>query len=242
MLASEARFVGSIPAGAAYCRLGINKYMTYYILYQVTNNLNSKIYVGVHKTQDLNDGYMGSGKVINSAIKKHGIENFTRVILEQFDDSAAMYAREKEIVNDDFLNRADTYNLRRGGKGGFDYINQFSELQNNRTLDGSKRGGLQALAMGVGIHNPQQRVAQANEQKIRKYGFCDPAFRKKGQDAARTECSILKRKETFATICHQQGSNNSQFGKMWITNEQESKKILKTDVIPEGWRVGRVIK
>lgn len=93
-----------------------------YILYRVTNTVNGKIYVGVHKTDNLDDGYMGSGKVIVSAIKKYGRDNFTRVILEQFDDSVTMYAREKEVVNEEFILREDTYNLRRGGFGGFDYI------------------------------------------------------------------------------------------------------------------------
>lgn len=45
-------------------------------------------------------------------------------ILEFFDTSEAMYAREKEVVTAEFLLREDTYNLRRGGFGGFDYINK----------------------------------------------------------------------------------------------------------------------
>ena len=96
----------------------------FYYLYQITNNVNGKIYVGVHKTKNLDDGYMGSGKVIKSAIKKHGLENFTKVILETFENAEAMYAREKEVVNDEFLLREDVYNLRRGGYGGFDHINK----------------------------------------------------------------------------------------------------------------------
>ena len=91
----------------------------FYYLYEIRNNLNDKIYVGVHKTKDINDGYMGSGTVINAAIKKHGIVNFSKVILEVFDTPEAMYAREKEVVNDNFLMREDVYNLRRGGIGGF---------------------------------------------------------------------------------------------------------------------------
>jgi len=42
----------------------------FYYLYEIKNLINNKIYVGVHKTNDLNDGYMGSGKVIRRAIKK----------------------------------------------------------------------------------------------------------------------------------------------------------------------------
>ena len=84
----------------------------FYYLYEIKNLVNSKIYVGVHKTRNMNDGYMGSGKVIRSAIEKYGIENFQKVILETFGDTKAMYAREKEVVTEEFLAREDVYNLR----------------------------------------------------------------------------------------------------------------------------------
>lgn len=96
----------------------------FYYLYKITNLVNNKIYVGVHKTKNLNDGYMGSGKIICSAIKKHGIVNFEKTILKTFDTSEEMYASEKELVTEEFLKREDVYNLRRGGSGGFDYINK----------------------------------------------------------------------------------------------------------------------
>lgn len=96
----------------------------FYYLYEIRNNLNDKIYVGVHKTTDMDDGYMGSGKILLRAISKNGIENFTKTILETFATSEQMYAREKEVVTDEFLLREDVYNLRRGGTGGFDYINR----------------------------------------------------------------------------------------------------------------------
>ena len=85
--------------------------------------MNGKIYVGVHVTCNLQDGYMGSGKVIKNAIAKHGIDNFKKDILEFFDNEEDMYAREKEVVTEEFLSRKDVYNLRRGGNGGFDFIN-----------------------------------------------------------------------------------------------------------------------
>lgn len=98
--------------------------MKYFYLYQITNLVNGKIYIGVHQTSSMEDGYMGSGKVILRAYEKYGIDNFTKVVLETFDNSESMFAREKEVVTDEFLLREDTYNLRRGGFGGFDYINK----------------------------------------------------------------------------------------------------------------------
>ena len=96
----------------------------FYYLYEIKNTVNNKIYVGVHQTKDINDGYMGSGTVINKAYEKYGKEMFVKTILEYFDTREDMIRREKEIVNEDFLSRDDIYNVRRGGTGGFDYINK----------------------------------------------------------------------------------------------------------------------
>jgi len=90
----------------------------YYYLYEIKNNINNKIYVGVHETNKLDDGYMGSGKLIRSAIKKYGLNNFTKTILQFFDTSEIMYLKEAEIVNESFVSREDTYNIANGGSGG----------------------------------------------------------------------------------------------------------------------------
>lgn len=95
----------------------------FYIIYKITNLINEKIYIGAHKTSDLEDNYMGSGKIIRNAINKYGVENFKKEILYLLESEEEMYAKEKEIVDTSFLTREDVYNLKEGGHGGFDFIN-----------------------------------------------------------------------------------------------------------------------
>jgi group I intron endonuclease len=54
-----------------------------YFIYITTNKINNKKYVGLCKTNKKNvDSYLGSGKILLKAIKKHGTNNFKREIIE----------------------------------------------------------------------------------------------------------------------------------------------------------------
>lgn len=218
----------------------------FYYLYQITNNLNGKIYVGVHKTSKMDDGYMGSGKVIKRAIEKHGIDNFTKVILETFDNAEDMYAREKEVVTEEFLNREDVYNLRRGGHGGFEYINKkglnvdiesqkqinfyLKEEWQQKKLNGFNSYFSKFSYEDVSIE--MKRRAVLSYKNGRKSSF---------KELNKTKEFQLKRIKKFVDIGHAQGEKNSQYGTMWITNEIENKKIRKDETIPDGWRKGRKV-
>ena len=89
-----------------------------YLVYKITNLKNNKIYIGVHTTTNINDDYMGSGTNIRQAIQEHGLENFEKEILHVFDNQEEMLEKERELVNEEFIKRSDTYNLVLGG-GGF---------------------------------------------------------------------------------------------------------------------------
>ena len=117
---------------------------TYYTVYKTTNKLNGKCYIGTHKTSDLSDGYLGSGTFLKRAIKKHGEENFNKEVLFKYDNPDEMFAKEAELVNEDFLMNENTYNLKVGGFGGFDYINTrvvTEEHKQRRAKNGYKAVG-----------------------------------------------------------------------------------------------------
>ena len=87
----------------------------YYTVYKITNTLNKKEYIGYHQTNDLNDGYMGSGKLIKRAIEKYGISVFEKEILEVFSNREDAEAYEALLVNEAYTLRDDTYNIALGG-------------------------------------------------------------------------------------------------------------------------------
>jgi group I intron endonuclease len=216
----------------------------YYIVYKTTNQVNGKFYIGTHKTIDLNDDYLGSGTLLKRAIEKYGVGNFKKEILFVFDNPEAMFAKEAEIVTEEFLSENNTYNLKKGGYGGFDYINENPE----KFLTEKRLSSLWTNK-------------QRNERWMLKYQN-DEEFREKVKDYAKVASekskinnpngTFYKRKHTEETKKKigeitkraQTGSGNSQYGKIWIFNEElkQSVRINKNEQIPFGWKLGRKIK
>jgi hypothetical protein len=87
-----------------------------HIIYKITNRLNGKYYIGRHSTKNIDDSYMGSGVGIKNAIKKYGVENFTKEIIEETTSSELLWELEKQIVNDNIVKDNMSYNMCYGGK------------------------------------------------------------------------------------------------------------------------------
>lgn len=98
--------------------------MIYYTVYKITNTVNGKYYIGAHKTTDLNDSYMGSGTLLQSAISKYGKDSFQKEIIHLLDSEEEMYAKEAELVTESTAEDRGTYNLKPGGPGNFYHINK----------------------------------------------------------------------------------------------------------------------
>lgn len=136
----------------------------FYTVYKITNIVNGKIYIGVHKTDNLNDDYMGSGKLVKRAQEKYGIENFTREYLHVFDNAEDMFKMESELVNEEFVASDDTYNIMLGGNGGWDFINAKGF---NPRYDSDFQRKCQALGQ-IALAKRKQEDPEFNEEFIRK--------------------------------------------------------------------------
>jgi len=206
----------------------------FYTIYKITNKINGKYYIGKHQTTNLNDGYMGSGKILNYAIKKYGLENFTKEILYIYDNEADMNAAEKELV----VISEETYNLCEGGRGGFSYINKnklntgikFSNIEQKR------KAGMAGGVARAALHNCSE-ITYKGAQTKKKNGFDFKTWLGKNHKPETIE--KMKKSSKGKHI----GDKNSQFGTCWITNGQENKKIKKEDIdnfLSLGYYKGRI--
>lgn len=96
----------------------------YFYMYKITNLINHKIYIGVHKTQNINDHYKGSGLGIRKAYKKYGKSFFQKQIICFFKSEEQMYQCQQTIVNENIVNDPQYYNMTIGGNN----IKTFSHI------------------------------------------------------------------------------------------------------------------
>ena len=72
----------------------IKKNYKYYYVYITTNLVNGKKYIGLHKTDILDDNYLGSGRIFLRALKKHARKNFSKEIIEFCNNEEELKERE----------------------------------------------------------------------------------------------------------------------------------------------------
>lgn len=203
-----------------------------YTIYKITNKIDGKYYIGKHQTKDLDDGYMGSGNLIQRAVKKHGKDNFTKEILFVFDNEADMNAKERELV----VVSEETYNLCEGGQGGWSYVNRCG-LNKKFTEEERKKGSRsfsEKWKYDLEWRKKQKEIYNSNIS-FKNAGRTSFLGKKHTQKTK----NIIGEKNSF----HQSGNKNSQFGTCWITNGKENKKIPKEDVdkwIELGYNRGRI--
>ena len=88
-------------------------------IYKTTCLVTNRYYVGMHSTNNLNDGYLGSGRRLRYSIRKYGTESHKKEILEFFENRELLIEGEINFITDEMVNDPNCMNLRKGGTGGF---------------------------------------------------------------------------------------------------------------------------
>lgn len=209
----------------------------YHYIYKITHLKNNRYYIGMHSTDNLEDGYMGGGKRITNSVRKHGKDAHIKEILEYFDDRESLRLREIELINEDLLNDPMCMNLQPGGGGGIineEHLKKFSKS-------------------GVDEFKKRMENPEYYDNFIEK---CNQVMKKRWKDPKQREMLIKnidftgKRhsEESKKLIgdknsINQKGSSNSMFGKIWIWHENLGDMVINRDAldsyINNGWKRGR---
>jgi hypothetical protein len=232
----------------------------FYFLYQIKNKINNKIYIGAHKTKNLNDGYMGSGKHLKNAIKKYGIQNFDKKILLFCESYEKLLEVEKTVVNKNFIQSKNTYNIKEGGKGGFEHINntnidKFKGKKHTEQTKQTIRDKIKALYKQKKYKKifSERMIGNNRNPKIKEKGENHPAFGKAKtvEHKQKISNSIKKlHKENYYknknSPLYKKGSEHPAHGTVWICNNitKENKKIknhLISQFLEDGWEKGRLL-
>jgi group I intron endonuclease len=206
----------------------LNNKKKYHFIYKTTNLLNNKYYIGMHSTNNIDDNYVGSGKLLRYSIRKYGKHNFKCDILEYFDSREELVLKEKELVNQQILKDRSCLNLREGGSGG----RRFTKKE-------YKLGIVNASNKNKWLwENDKEWVEKEKKRRSKSMleyylrGNRAPFTNKKHKPETIQHMSLSKKGTHM-------GKDNHAFGKIWITNGKENKRISKEDIIPDNWKLGR---
>ena len=163
----------------------------YNYIYKIENLINGNFYIGIHRTNNLNDDYFGSGTILKRAIKKHGIGNFKKEILEFFNSYEDALKKEREIVTVDFLKNKKCYNVKEGGYGNCrmsDHIKEkisknmkkiwesddYKKLMKEKCFTGERNGKISEKIKKWIDENPEKHYEKMmkinkNPEKIKKW-------------------------------------------------------------------------
>jgi len=222
-------------------------------IYKITNKINNKIYIGKDTTN--NSNYYGSGSLITKSIKKYGIENFTKEILENCNSNEILCEREKYWIS--FFNSCDLqigYNITKGGDGG-------NTLSNHPEIEDIKEKIKNSMKKRIFSQEHKNNLTKNHAStKHRKgktfeelYGieFAEEYKNKLKESRQKYKTEKERLGEKYEEVIKKiklklQGVNNPMKKNkyFWYFNPKtnKSKRIIKGGQIPDGFIQGRKIK
>lgn len=205
-------------------------------IYKTTCNVTGRWYIGMHSTNNMEDGYMGSGKRLRYSIRKYGKHNHTKEILEFCETREALANREREIVTNELINENLCMNLNTGGEGGRGFTEE--EMRKGVKAAQEKLAELRK--------NPEWESRRLERiSKTVKYQY-DNGIREKGEFcnwSGKNHSEETKKLMSENKKNNYLGKASSQYGTCWINKDNLNKKIKKEDLnnyLTEGWVKGRI--
>ena len=162
-------------------------------IYETTNLINGKKYIGKHISNKFDNNYYGSGIGLKRALNKYGKENFKVVILEEVEDLSLLSKLETDyIIKFNAVKDNNYYNNSYGGEDeGWSGINKMYKekpdlwRRNREKSSKSQTGQKRTLETKTKISNSLKGRIFSEEH------------RKNISEAAKKRLSILNKEERY---------------------------------------------
>lgn len=83
----------------------------HHYVYRIDCLVDGRYYIGVHSTNNMNDGYFGSGSGLRASIRKHGKQAFRKIILSHHQAREEAIKEEVRLLNSGVTDDPLSYNI-----------------------------------------------------------------------------------------------------------------------------------
>lgn len=206
-----------------------SKKKKYHFTYKTTNIINSRYYLGMHSTNRIDDGYLGSGTRLRYEVTKYGRDNFKVEIIKYFNSREDLVQAEMQLITEQDLNSVNCLNLITGGNGfSIETSRCANEIRKQKLqqdvdwreayilkLKDTKKEWVKNLTQ-----QDKDTISKKIKRGLKKSGHIHNSFLGKKHSKE----TILKMKK--AKIGQGCGNKNSQYGKP--RSEETKKKIRES--------------
>tara|TARA_Y100000592_G_scaffold30752_1_gene49042 strand:- start:12800 stop:13474 length:675 start_codon:yes stop_codon:yes gene_type:complete len=214
-------------------------------IYLIRNKLTNMIYIGASKGGKKKP-YWSNSKYVKADIKKLGLDNFEKTILNTYSTLEEAYEAEGRLVDETFVEQSYTYNKMPAAyqKGFTAKTGKFAvearkskeknnedfrkHMQTSRSNAGKKGGAANAGKSKSSAH-------KENLSKALKGRVIDDEWKNKMKEAQKQRWLKQKNDPTFTPKAK---------GKCWINKNGETKMIYPNELptyLNDGWSKGRKV-
>lgn len=204
-----------------------------YFTYKTTCVTTGDYYLGAHSTSRVEDGYLGSGKILHQSIATYGKDAHIREILSFYSTLQEMQKAEADLVTKETLSDPRCMNRRLGGGRSSRHDSNYQRSVSPFVAGTFTPEGYRSFIEGC-------RKGARNSKGLRKFNQdCRYGTRENGFKGLQHSYDAKRAIGTKNSL-KQKGIRNSQYGTFWITNHvSEQKWSDNLGPMPDGYIRGR---
>jgi len=213
-------------------------------IYITTNLVNGKKYVGEHSTNNLNDGYLGSGQpYFKRALVEYGKENFEKEILELFDTKEDAFDAQSRYIEKYNTLVPNGYNISpTGGHNVKKCWSEESKKKCSETKKGKKHSEETKKKIGDALRG--RKISEETKEKRRRKPMSKETKKKISIARSNKPLSEKHKENIGISITRYWGSKERKHRFIWTFNEAERKNkythIEDLDYwLNLNWKIGR---